>query len=170
MALPACPRGDAPSADSITVQPMPQDTVTDLSTIATTLPPEAPDTFTPRPATRRPASTARPRAATPTPEPSLPQAPEPLMAAVEREQAFTRFCYREFGLKNDPSLAGGVAMIVTVGSTGVTDARVENDSWSSQAGSGVNRCLNERATMAWKLSPGSVAPGRYVVPLRFSGS
>ena len=164
LALPGCPRGDAPSADTLAVQTMPQDTITDLSTIPTTLPPAVPDT--PVPASRRP----RPRRPAARTEPSIPPAPEPLMAAVEREQAFTRFCYREFGLKTDPTLVGGVAMVVTVGSGGITDAKVENDNWSSQAGTAVNRCLNERARMAWKVAPGSVAAGRYVVPLRFTGS
>jgi hypothetical protein len=98
-------------------------------------------------------------------------APAPLMQAVEREQSVSRFCYQEFGQKSDPSLAGNVAMVVTVGSGGITDAKVGNSSWSSRgAGSAVNRCLNEKVRQAWKLSPGEVRPGRYVVQLSFRGS
>jgi hypothetical protein len=92
------------------------------------------------------------------------------MDAVQREQAFSRFCYQEFGQKSDPSLAGGVAMVVTVTRAGIDDARVANDSWSSPAGSAVNKCLNDKAHLAWKLEAGAVKPGKYVVPLSFRGS
>jgi hypothetical protein len=91
------------------------------------------------------------------------------MAAVERSQTFSKFCYQEFGQKSDPSLTGGVAMVVTVDASGVADAKVANDSWSSGSGKAVNSCLNERARTAWKLSPGAVKSGKYVVQLAFSG-
>ncbi|MGH7665212.1 MAG: hypothetical protein ACRENI_13130 [Gemmatimonadaceae bacterium] len=157
LVLAACP-GDDDASDSIPVDTMPVDTV-DLGDIATDLPPPAPDTFTPR----------TPRPPPRTPRRSVPDAPPALMRAVEREQAFSTFCYREFGLKSDPSLYGTVAMIVTVGGQGISQARVADSNWSSQAGSGVDRCLNERAALAWKLAPGAVSSGQYVVPLSFSG-
>ena len=91
------------------------------------------------------------------------------MEAVEREQAFSNFCYREFGLKSDPQLRGGVAMLVTVGRNGVTAARVAADSWTSNIGKSVNQCLNERAADAWKVAPGEVRAGTYQVDLRFTG-
>jgi len=92
------------------------------------------------------------------------------MEAVSRERTFSRFCYQEFGQKLDPSLTGGVAFIVTVGTNGVTDANVANDSWSSNAGRGVNRCLNERAASAWRIGAGAVPAGRYIVRMTFTGS
>ena len=156
----ACPR-DKREADTLAVEPVPVDT-TDLSELTTNIPDAAPDTFQ----RRQPA--APPRA---TPAATIPQAPAELMAAVEREQSFSRFCYQEFGQKADPSLAGNVAMVVTIGSQGVTDARVGNSRWSSSAaGSAVNRCLNEKAGVAWKVSAGAVRPGKYVVPLSFRGT
>ena len=91
------------------------------------------------------------------------------MDAVSRERTFSRFCYQEFGQKVDPSLTGGVALVVTVGQNGITGATVANDSWSSNAGSGVNRCLNERAGSAWKLAAGAVPAGKYVVRMTFTG-
>ena len=91
------------------------------------------------------------------------------MDAVSRERTSSQFCYQEFGQKVDPSLTGGVAFVVAIGSTGITDARVANDSWSSNAGTGVNRCLNERAASAWKLAAGAVPAGRYVVRMTFTG-
>ena len=159
----------AAAAESLATAP---DTATqDLSQIRTSLPPAAPDTFTPRPRPRAGSgASAGEVARAEVRVPDLPPAPEPLMAAVRREQSFSRFCYQEFGQKSDPALAGGVAMVVTVGSDGVTDARVANDNWTSSSGAAVNRCLDQRAATAWKVSPGAVRPGRYVVQLTFRGS
>ena len=160
LVLLACPR-DKRDADTLAVEPPPVDTL-DLSSVSTNIPEAAPDTFKPR------QPTPPPRAATSSP---IPQAPAALMAAVQREQSFSRFCYQEFGQKADPSLAGNVAMVVTIGSQGVTDARVGDSNWSSSAaGSAVNRCLNEKAGIAWKVSAGAVRPGKYVVPLSFRGT
>lgn len=154
--LSACPKDDDRSA--VPVDTIPRDTTPlALDSIATTLPPPAPDTFT------------RPKLETQQPRTRYPAAPAALTEAVEREQAFSNFCYREFGLKSDPRLRGGVAMLVTVGRNGVTAARVAADSWSSSSGKAVNECLNERAVNAWKVSPGEIPSGTYQVDLRFTG-
>ena len=155
----ACPR-DKRDVDTVAVDSVPVDT-TDLAGLSSNIPAAEPDTFKPR------TPKAPPRAASA----SIPQAPAALMAAVEREQSFSRFCYQEFGQKADPSLAGNVAMVVTVGSQGITDARVGDSKWSSSAaGTAVNRCLNEKASVAWKVGAGAVSPGKYVVPLSFRGT
>jgi hypothetical protein len=91
------------------------------------------------------------------------------MEAVSRERSFSRFCYQEFGQKVDPALTGGVALVVTVGAAGITDAKVASDSWSSNAGKSVNRCLDEKAGSAWKLAGGAVSAGKYVVRMTFTG-
>lgn len=135
-------------------------TPADLSKIATDIPEAAPNTFTPR----QPPRSERGPATT------IPNAPEALMAAVEREQSFSRFCYQEFGLKADPTLRGGVAMVVTVSTRGITGVRVGADNWTSRAGKAVNQCLSEKARQAWEIMPGSVRPGQYAVQLRFSGA
>src|SRR5262245_58516493 len=80
-------------------------TPTDLSKVATSLPPVAPDTF------KGPAHKVARNA-----PPPIPSAPPALMEAVDRERSFSRFCYQEFGQKVDPTLKGGVAMVVSVGS------------------------------------------------------
>lgn len=161
----ACPKDKKRGADTAVAvaPPITQDTTPqDLSSLQTNLPPVAPDTFKPRkltPAPRHNGASA----------PSYPVAPAELMAAVERSQTFSKFCYQEFGQKSDPTLRGGVAMLVTVDPSGVSDARVANDSWSSSSGKAVNSCLNEKAKTAWKLSPGAVKSGKYVVQLAFTG-
>jgi hypothetical protein len=92
------------------------------------------------------------------------------MESVEREQAFSRFCYEEFGQKADPSLRGGVAMLVTVSDNSVEDAKVANSRWSTKAaGQQVNECLDEKARLAWKLGDSRVKAGKYVVQLTFRG-
>jgi hypothetical protein len=132
-----------------------QDTTpVNLGAVKTDIPPAAPDTFTaPKPLVRT--ST------------KIPNAPPELLEVVQREQAFSKFCYQEFGEKADPSLVGGVAMVVTVGSEGVNEAHVQADSWSSKAGKQVNGCLNEKAARAWKIPSDAVKPGQYVVQLAF---
>ncbi len=158
LVLAACPKDDDRDAQ-VPVDTIARDTTPqDLSAITPDIPPAAPDTFTPpKPETPR-QRTIR-----------YPVAPAALMEAVEREQAFSNFCYREFGLKSDPRLRGGVALLVTVGRNGVTAARVAADTWSSASGKAVNECLNERAANAWKVSPGDISPGTYQVDLRFTG-
>jgi hypothetical protein len=135
-------------------------TPVDLSQLKTAIPAAAPDTFTP----------PKPEPAQPVVAP-YPPAPPALMESVNREQAFSRFCFEEFGQKIDPSLRGGVAMLVTVGGQGVADARVARSRWSSKTpGDAVNGCLNEKAKLAWKLGPGEVKSGQYVVQMSFRGT
>ena len=133
----------------------------DLSKVETSLPAAAPDTF------KAPARRVSRRSGGDV-APPIPPAPPALMEAVSRERAFSRFCYQEFGQKVDPSLTGGVAVVVTVGQAGVTDATVASDTWSSSAGGAVNRCLNQRAGSAWKLASGAVPAGKYVVRMTFT--
>ena len=140
--------------------PVAQDTTPmNLDSLQSAIPAAVPDTFTPP----KPQHVAQAH-------PKIPPAPPALVEAVEREQSFSRFCYQEFGQKVDPTLEGGVAMVVTVGSAGVNDARVEDDTWSSSAGKAVNNCLNQKAAGAWKPAAGSVRPGKYVVQLSFRPS
>jgi hypothetical protein len=139
-----------------TAAPPTDTTHQDLSDLHTALPPAAPDTFTPpkpQPVVQRP---------------DYPPAPAALMESVERERAFSQFCYEEFGQKMDPSLRGGVAVLVTIEDNTVEDARVANSRWSAKGpGDQVNQCLNDKARQAWKLGDATVKPGKYVVQLSF---
>ena len=153
----ACPK-DKKSAD--TIAPMVVDTSkADLSAITVDIPPAEPDTFKPIKVPDQPGVAAQ----------SYPAAPDPLMEAVRREQSATQFCYNEFGLKNDPNLRGNVTLLVTVGRSGITDAKVGASRWAPAAGGrAVNNCLNEKAKGAFKIAQGSVKPGTYLVPLSFA--
>ncbi len=157
--LGAC-KADKPQPAVPTVAAPPVDTTpTDLSAVQAALPPAAADTFTPPKPPRYDA-----------PAIDYPPAPPALMTSVEREQAFSRFCYEEFGQKADPNLRGGVAMLVTVSDNSVQDAKVANSRWSAKsAGEQVNQCLDEKARLAWKLGDSRVKAGKYVVQLTFRG-
>jgi hypothetical protein len=174
LVLAACPRdkkAEVPTDSAALAAAMATDTTppADLSTLTSNIPAAAPDTFKRRTAAQIAADEGRRRGAASAG--NIPDAPQALMTAVERELAFQRFCYEEFGQKADPSLAGNVAMVVTIGSGGVTDAKVANSRWTSKAaGAAVNRCLSEKAKVAIKVEPGAVKAGRYVVPLSFRGS
>ncbi len=151
----ACPGDKKNAAPPAVVE---DTTPVNLDSLQTSIPPAAPDTFKrPKPAHARFVN-------------RTPDAPTELVEVVEREQSFSKFCYQEFGQKVDPSLTGGVAMLVTVGGEDVTDAHVADDSWSSKAGKAVNNCLNDRAAKAWKTAAGNVRPGTYVVQLAFRPS
>lgn len=137
-----------------TPPPIAQDTTPmNLDSVQSAIPAAAPDTFT----------LPKPQVA----QKPIPPAPPELIEVVEREQSFSQFCYQEFGQKVDPRLQGGVAMVVTVGSGGVSDARVRADTWTSKAGKSVNECLDEKAARAWKPTSGAVKPGKYIVQLSF---
>jgi hypothetical protein len=136
-------------------------TPTDLSKIKTNLPPATAE----NPKAQKLTPTGDAVAAR-----TYPEAPGALMDAVQREQGATRFCYSEFGQKADPTLRGNVALAVTVSRTGISDVHVGDSRWTGNAGSAVNRCLNQRLKQAWKLSPGAVKPGTYTVQLSFSGA
>jgi hypothetical protein len=156
--LAGCPKDRTDDTDLLAhADTMPMD----LDSLVVDLPPVEPDTFTPPPVRRAETTPARPQ---------YPDAPPALLEAVRREQSFSRFCYEEFGQKEDPRLSGGVAMLVTIGPAGVTAVRVEHDTWTSGAGKNVNECLVERAPLAWKVTGGTVRPGQYVVQLGFRPS
>src|SRR5690242_18346908 len=136
-------------------------TQTDLGQIKTNLPKAAPDTFHEQ--------KLKPSGVGNAVRWSFADAPTPLVDAVEREQSATRFCYTEIGQKADPTLRGNVAMVVTIGASGVTDAKDGDAKWAGNAGRAVNRWLDQKAKQAWTVAPGAVKPGRYVVQLSFSG-
>lgn len=156
--LPAC-GGDSTSKSAETAAafvPTADTMPVDLGAVKTNLPPAVNDSFVAPPAAPRIRIE------------NIPDAPDALMEAVQREEGISRFCYQEFGQKSDPKLVGAVALVVVFDAGKIWSARVGADDWSSKAGKAVNECLVDKAPQAWKLLPGAkVAPGRYVVQLRF---
>ncbi len=150
--------------ETLAAAPRPDTANADLSHLHAALPAAVPEPPAPPPTTAPPIA------------PSLDyrEAPGPLRRAVTREKAVSQFCFQEFGQKADPTLQGGIAVLVTVANGAVANAHVAAARWSdAPPGAQVDRCLNERVAQAWRLAPedsASVAPGRYVVYLTFRGS
>ena len=162
----ACPKDKTAKRDSMPIDTTHLDTTktTDLSSIQSNIPKAEPDTFKQR---KLPTVSNSNDGGS---SMSVPAAPAALTEAVQREQSMTKFCYTEYGQKSDPTLRGNVAMVVTVGGEGITNATVGDARWSGSAGKAVNNCLNQKAKLAWKLAPGAVKSGKYVVQLSFSGA
>ena len=128
----------------------------DLSRLKSNIPAPAKDTFTLPPRLK---------------VESIPDAPRDLLDAAEREEGISRFCYQEYGQKVDPRLVGAVALVVTVDGNVIQSVRVGAEDWSSKAGRAVMACLVQKAPQTWKILPGAtVAPGKYVIQLRFRPS
>jgi len=157
LVLAACGEPKPRTTDAAAAFAAPADTQkVDLGAVKTNLPPAVNDSFI------APPKMPRLRIE------NLPDAPDALMEAVQREEGISRFCYQEFGQKSDPKLVGAVALVVVFDAGKIWSARVGADDWSSKAGKAVNACLVDKAPQAWKLLPGAkVAPGKYVVQLRF---
>ena len=159
-----CPKDKTAARDSMPTDTTHLDTTqaADLGAMQANIPSAEPDTFKPR---KLPTASSNAGGGL-----TVPAAPSELMEAVQREQSMTKFCYTEFGQKSDPTLRGNVAMVVTVSGDGISNATVGDARWSGTAGKAVNNCLNQKAKLAWKLAPGAVKPGKYVVQLSFSGA
>ncbi len=139
----------APIASESTPAPV------DLSKLQSNIPKASTDTFTFRPLRVE----------------QIPDAPQPLMDAAERERGISRFCYQEFGQKVNPKLTGAVALIVTLEANVITAARIGADDWNAPHGKAVNRCLVQKVPQAWKLAPDAdLKDGRYVLQLQFRPS
>jgi hypothetical protein len=149
------PSSPATPAQPPVAQPSDPPKPVDLSKLSSNIPKPTTDTFT-----FRPLRVER-----------IPDAPQVLMDAAEREQGISRFCYQEFGQKNDPKLRGAVALVVTMENNAVKDVKIGADAWTSSSGRAVDRCLLQKVGQAWKLLPDQrVADGRYVVQLQFRPS
>lgn len=177
--LVACPRdkkddraGGRVPVDSTLAAAVASDTQppADLSTLTSNIPAASPDTFRRMTAREIAAAEGRSLDAANGATSRYPEAPPELMTAVQRELSFQRFCYQEFGQKADPTLVGNVAMVVRVSDGGISETRIGNSRWTSNAGQAVNTCLSQKAKQAWKVAPGVVKPGQYVVQLSFRGS
>lgn len=149
------PSSPATPAQPPVAQPSDPPKPVDLSKLSSNIPKASADTFT-----FRPLRVER-----------IPDAPQVLMDAAEREQGISRFCYQEFGQKNDPRLRGAVALVVTMENNAVKDVKIGADDWTSPSGRAVDTCLLQKVGQAWKLLPDQrVADGRYVVQLQFRPS
>jgi hypothetical protein len=87
---------------------------------------------------------------------------------VRDHQSQLRFCYDEFGLKVNPSLAGSVTMALTLtGGGAVTNAAITGRTWSGPGADATEQCIVQRAR-AWKFAASPAGGGTYEFSFNFT--
>ena len=80
---------------------------------------------------------------------------EALGTFVRRHEAELRFCYNEYGLKVNPSLAGSVGTSITLTNAGaVTGVSISNRSWSGAGSSEAESCIRNKIR-SWRFPSGN---------------
>ena len=87
---------------------------------------------------------------------------------VRGHEAQLRFCYNEYGLKENPSLAGTVTASVTLTPTGgVTAVNVTNRTWSGAGAAEAERCLTGKIR-TWHFPPSEAGDGTFSFSFSFT--
>lgn len=85
---------------------------------------------------------------------------------VRSRESQLRFCYVEYGLKQNPGLAGTVTVAITLtGSGNVTDVDIRNRTWSG-AGQ-VESCIRDKIS-SWRFPSSAAGGGTYTFPFNFT--
>jgi len=87
---------------------------------------------------------------------------------VRSRESQLRFCYNEYGLKLNPSLAGSVTASVSLTSAGgVTGVNVTNRTWSGEGAGDAERCIADKIR-AWHFPPSEAGGGTYSFSFSFT--
>lgn len=87
---------------------------------------------------------------------------------VRGRESQLRFCYNEFGLKVNPSLAGSVSASVTLTPAGaVTGVDITNRTWSGGGASETERCIAEKIR-GWRFPASDAGGGTYAFSFSFT--
>lgn len=87
---------------------------------------------------------------------------------VRGRQSQLQFCYEEYGLKRDPTLAGTVAVAVTLTAAGtVTGVEVTSRTWAGAGASAAEACILERIR-GWTFPASDRGGGTYSFSFVFS--
>lgn len=87
---------------------------------------------------------------------------------VRSREPQLRFCYNEHGLKTNPSLAGTVAVNITIaGSGAVNGVNVTGGSLAGSGASAVHNCIRQRI-QGWRFPSSSVGAGTYHFSFSFT--
>jgi len=91
-----------------------------------------------------------------------------LGTAVRDHQSQLQFCYQEYGLKVNPSLAGSVTLSLTLtGGGSVSDATVTGRTWSGPGADASESCIVQRAR-AWHFPSSPAGGGTYEFTFNFN--
>lgn len=87
---------------------------------------------------------------------------------VRGRESQLRFCYNEYGLKENPSLAGSVTASVTLSPAGgVTGVNVTNRTWSGAGASETERCIADKIR-GWHFPSSEAGGGTYSFSFSFT--
>jgi len=87
---------------------------------------------------------------------------------VRGRESQLRFCYNEYGLKVNPSLAGSVGAAVTLtGAGAVTGVNMTNRTWSGAGASETEQCI-EQKIRGWRFPASDAGGGTYAFSFSFT--
>ena len=87
---------------------------------------------------------------------------------VRSRESQLRFCYQEYGLKSNPSLAGTVTVAISLtGSGDVTGVNVTNRTWSGPGASEAESCIRNKIE-SWRFPSSDAGGGTYSFPFNFT--
>lgn len=86
---------------------------------------------------------------------------------VRSRESQLRFCYVEYGLKQNPSLAGTITVAITIASSGsVSNAAITDRTWGGAGASSAESCIRSKIE-GWRFPAGS-GSGTYSFPFNFT--
>jgi hypothetical protein len=87
---------------------------------------------------------------------------------VRSRESQLRFCYQEYGLKTNPSLAGTINVAITLtGSGNVTDVDINSRTWGGAGASETESCIRGKI-QSWRFPSSSAGGGTYSFPFNFT--
>jgi hypothetical protein len=87
---------------------------------------------------------------------------------VRSRESQLRFCYQEYGLKANPSLAGTVTVAISLtGSGDVTGVNITNRTWSGAGASEAESCIRSKI-QSWRFPASDAGGGTYSFPFNFT--
>jgi hypothetical protein len=87
---------------------------------------------------------------------------------VRSRESQLRFCYQEYGLKSNPSLAGTVTVAISLtGSGDVTGVNITNRTWSGAGASEAESCIKSKIE-SWRFPSSDAGGGTYSFPFNFT--
>ena len=87
---------------------------------------------------------------------------------VRSRESQLRFCYQEYGLKANPSLAGTVTVAISLtGSGDVTGVNITNRTWSGAGASEAESCIRNKIE-SWRFPSSDAGGGTYSFPFNFT--
>jgi hypothetical protein len=87
---------------------------------------------------------------------------------VRSRESQLRFCYNEYGLKNNPTLAGTITVAIAMRSSGdVTGVNISSRTWGGAGASEAESCIKDKIR-SWHFPSSAAADGTFAFPFNFT--